>query len=285
VTLKAIRKEEDIADLAKNPLMLVIIAALGQKGELPHRRIGIYKRCVNLLLGEWRGESLAEWGLYGVGALYLKVRAGFVGYWIHNHERSSVGSERAKKWQELASDLAEYIREREDDPNPQREADNFLKYLVQGAGILEQSKEEGQPTFRFIHNAFLDYLAAYHTSRQVEDRIISPDDMANVVLKHLHDDRWLEWTLLAIEALEALGPQSTLVRTILDAESKSEEILHRDKLLAGRLLAEDVEVRTDLRDRVLDALARIARTTKAAQLQEQSFDLLGTHGSLISKAV
>ncbi|MFX1555559.1 MAG: SIR2 family protein, partial [Promethearchaeota archaeon] len=124
VIWKAIDEDEDIADLARNPLMLVLIAAITQEGKLPHRRVEIYKKCVELLLGEWRRKALADHKVDRVKFSYLKGRAGFVGYWIHKYKITSAGSEREKSWQELIPDLAEYIREREDDPNPQSAAEN-----------------------------------------------------------------------------------------------------------------------------------------------------------------
>ncbi|MFQ5857197.1 MAG: NACHT domain-containing protein, partial [Anaerolineae bacterium] len=265
--VEAVNSHPAIHRLAANPLLLTILALIHYQGtRLPHRRVELYRLCVEALAETWNlARSLAEQPIeLWVGDRRLdeeqvvRVLAP-IAYWMHKEVPSGLVERRALE-EQVARHLAVWKGPRE----ASRLAHQFLELVREQVGLLV---ERGLDQFGFMHLTFEEYLAARYIADQRER------ERKALVLKHLHDPRWWEVILLAAGSLSA--PQTTdLVHTIWKAGSPYEELLHRDLLMAGRCLADDVPVSYHLRRHILDDLFDLWRTTRYAKLRKETNDTL-----------
>lgn len=154
VQWQQLRAQESLEQLARNPLMLAILALCDEAQlELPHDRVQFYERALRTLLDTWNhsraggeddlGVSLdVQWRAWGELALVLReefpigvfpraaVKRGLVAQLVRLGEREATGSELAER---------------------------LLRRAVERHGLLERRGDDG---FAFWHATFGEYLAA-----------------------------------------------------------------------------------------------------------------------------
>lgn len=110
----------------------------------------------------------------------------------------------------------------------------------------------------FIHLTFQEYFAAVGIS--------SKADCFSSLKRHLHDPFWRETILLTCGLLHDRGYRyvDEFVSSVVDAGSPFEDILHRDLLLACRILGEDVGADVVLRTSVLDRVRNVLLSHRRA---------------------
>ena len=125
------------------------------------------------------------------------------------------------------------------------------------AGCTKLTLERGrdannQPVYGFLHQTFGEYLAALHLAQLVLGGSFILSD-------YIHRSMWYEPLLLMAGHLSIVSPTHTnaLIRDILDHPSPYDDVLQRNMLLAAECLADDVQVKPDLRDEVLEKLATL----------------------------
>ena len=76
---------------------------------------------------------------------------------------------------------------------------------------------------------------------------------------YIHRSMWYEPLLLMAGHLSIVSPThaNALIRDILDHPSPYDDVLQRNTLLAAECLADDVQVKPNLRDEVLEKLATL----------------------------
>jgi len=252
---KALQEQPRIKQLARNPLLLTIIALIHRyQAKLPKERHKLYDKAVETLLTTWDSqrevsnhEILEYLELDDLRRLMERLA-----YWIHC--QGGVGETEGGTLidrDELIEQLTQYIREmkRVERHQAKAEAKRFLEQIVRDrAGLLSL---QGQDRYGFVHKTFQEYL----TAMEIRDR---QEEGFDVVLQHitdyLHDPHWEEVLLLLISQQKRNNPVKVL-KAILSHDTPYEPWLHRNLLFAGNVLGEDVLVAdADLAHQILQRL-------------------------------
>ncbi|ARV58312.1 signal transduction protein [Nostocales cyanobacterium HT-58-2] len=242
---KALGEQKRIKELARNPLLLTIIALIHRyEAYLPRQRHKLYDRAVKTLLTNWdAGKELN----YKFPCEYLhhddiERLMQQLAYWIHCQGGTGdrEGGTLIDK-EELIKQLKEFIAEEKSiKPHQAKaEAERFVAHIQERAGLLN---EQGQDCYAFVHKTFQEYLAA----QEIKDR--QEGDGDEVVLEHiekyLHDPHWREVLLLLI-AQQHRKKTAKFLKYILEQDTPYEEWLHRNLFFAASCLAEDLEVQDE----------------------------------------
>jgi NACHT domain len=248
-----IQRNPKVAELATNPLMLVIVALIRREGRrLPDKRVQLYQRAVETLMETWNQfRNVAE--EIGGGETLPVDRLtrvwGAVARWTRETRPTGV-IHRA----ELKRKLAVVLEEMEYDENtPEETAEAYLEAAARRAGILE---ERGTDIFAFWHPTFEEYLAGVDlttpTSKAV-DRLLALAD----------DPRWREVILLGVGYVGIVqsDPETAtaIVKALLERPCSDplEPLLHRRLRLAAACIADDVGVKRKLAEEVIVRLGKV----------------------------
>ena len=186
--IERIRDNRAIADMAKNPLLVTMIATVHFCGSaLPGRRVELYQRICDLLLGSRQEAKKIETPLTGeqnksvlqVLALALMQRKTRVFIPIEG--------------QELIRDELERVAGNALSPS------QFLKQIKEVSGLLVE-REQG--FYEFAHLSFQEYLAAAQVKELQQE---------NILIQNLQDPWWAE----TIRLYAAQSDASNLITTAL----------------------------------------------------------------------
>ncbi|MEG4585037.1 HEAT repeat domain-containing protein [Microcoleus sp. MOSTC5] len=239
---KALTENDRIKLLARNPLLLTIIALIHRyQSVLPRARHKLYEKAVETLLKNWDAhKNMTEKSVFKyLDADDLRRQMEILAYWIHTQgstDKAEGGTLIAKD--ELLDQLTQNIKTKKQVERFQakEEAKRFVDFIQQRTGLLN---EQGQDLYAFVHKTFQEYFCAQQIGYQADD----DDDFEFVIeqiRKHLHDPHWQEVLLLLI-AQQKPKKAAKAMRAILAANSKHEEWLHRDLFFAGSCLAENIK--------------------------------------------
>ncbi|WP_293038185.1 HEAT repeat domain-containing protein [Moorena sp. SIO1F2] len=237
---KALNDNDRITLLARNPLLLTIIALIHRyQAVLPKERHKLYDKAVETLLTSWDANkelSRDKWLTY-LGLDDLRRLMESLGYCIHtqgNVEDNDSGTLIDKD--DLIDQLKQQIKTMKEVKlhQAEQEAKRFVELIRERTGLLN---EQGQDCYGFVHKTFQEYLCAQEIDYQADN-----DRDSKIVLapirEHLHDYHWREVLLLLI-AQQKPKNAAMAIRAVLNNNSDYEQWLHRDLLLAGKCLAED----------------------------------------------
>jgi len=251
----ATQSRPTVKRLAVNPLLLTILALLQRQGiELPSHRVELFDLCALTLLDTWvkaRGQSIH----LSRNELIKILRP--LAFWMHQHP--AVGN---IPEEELYEQIVQQLLERsitEDEAT--KRAEQFLETVRGKTGILV---ERGKERYGFLHLTFEEYFAA----RELEQS----KDRNDFIRKHLHDPRWrvvIPLTVGAIGILHNNEEEATelVYHTIAKAGSPYEWALHRDLLLAGECLADDIGIKVICEDEIIEHIVYLALTSPYDGLQ------------------
>jgi formylglycine-generating enzyme required for sulfatase activity len=162
------RRRDDLNPLARNPLLLTLMATLhSNKGRLPDDRADLYEESVELLLLRWNRQIGADKALRDELALpdlkHSDLRRVLDKLAFATHERN-VG-------QDGAADIAEHRLVQAFAPllGSKDKADTVVAYIEKRAGLLiGQGEKDGAAQFAFPHRTFQEFLAASHLANQAD---------------------------------------------------------------------------------------------------------------------
>jgi len=283
----AIRRRGDLRRLGVRPLLLTIMALVHYNdGQLPEERVGLYSRCVDLLLGQW---ELAKEDGTGYGKLTdyiglpdtdvatlrpLLQRAAFIA-----HAAGSTDTPGSLGRDTLRLMVMEALAQK-GHPNPFAGAERFLDYTDVRSGLLQAGAAGEQ--YGFPHLTFQEYLAGLELVRGVQ--------FIERILERRTDDRWRVPIQLGVGHLVSEGTLAGpyhLFNRLLKMKDREEAQRQRDLLLIAEL-AEDVgwtrliagdELFEVLRDELALALVPVvAGTTLPAKDRVQAGVYLGDLG-------
>jgi hypothetical protein len=249
-----------IRDLARNPLLLTIIALVHRVGRhLPDARGELYERCTDTLLNTWEQwrSGRTDGAAWKSSARANRQRLEAVAAWMQGRSVAEKKGERAVvPRRELVDFLTRHIETRErlapSAPAPEELADNFVEFVKQRAGLLV---EVGDGQFSFVHLTFQEYLTACHLYT-VAERNLSVELWNNVADK-TDSDRWQETLRLLTALLRSRESRANLVGQLLE-QCEQGRTAARVRLLLG-LLSDSVEEAEEEMGRVVAlALQEIA---------------------------
>jgi energy-coupling factor transporter ATP-binding protein EcfA2 len=197
--IHAIKGNPSVERLAKNPLLLTILALIHHLGtRLPQRRVELYRLCIEALAETWNLARTPERPMeFWLGERRLDERQlvrilAPVAFWMHENKPAGLISR-----EELTGLIARHFKEKEGKTSREAKklADDFITLMQQAAALLV---ERGQNQFGFLHLTFQEYLAArFLAERKNRRELVRPDS---------HQARWHEVNLMTAELLEADGP-------------------------------------------------------------------------------
>lgn len=235
---RAITVRADLQRLGIRPLLLTIMALVHYNdGQLPEARVGLYSRCVDLLLGQWE-LAKADGSGYGkltdyIGLPDTDVKA--LRPLLHQaafqaHTASSAADPGSLGRATLRALVAEALEQR-GHPKPFEGADRFLEYTDVRAGLL-QASAAGEH-YGFPHLTFQEYLAGLELVRGVA--------FVERILERRSDDRWRVPIQLGVGHLVSEGTLAgpyQLFNRLLKMKGRSGEQRQRDLLLVAELGAD-----------------------------------------------
>jgi tetratricopeptide (TPR) repeat protein len=259
----AFARNERIRLLAKNPLLLTIIALIHRyQAELPRQRFKLYEKAVETLLTSW--DSGKEIKLYETVLRFLKPDDLLyilkkLAYWIHTQGSTgeTEGGTLIDK-DELLRQLQREIKTlKKCEPHEAKgEAERFIDFIQRRTGLLN---EQGRDRYAFVHKTFQEYLTAEEIF-EIDESQEDPDIIWRHFQDHLHDPHWREVLLLLVSKLKGKKAQKA-IQAVLDKNSEYEQWLHRDLLFAGWCLTEDpsrlMTVAPDFVGDILDRLVAL----------------------------
>jgi predicted ATPase len=246
--LIAILKErERLGWLAANPMMLSLIAFVHYtRRDLPRGRAALYKECVEILLELWDKRDkelhLADApSLAQKEAVLRQIAYGF-----------QVAVRREAPRTELEATIARMV------PGLSRTigAPEFLRQIEERSGLLV---ERAIDVLGFSHRVFQEYMTA----------LVFKDDEAKrpELLAHRADPDWREVFLLYSGMLREQSQATDWLQAVWQAEGNP-------PLLAGRCLAETVQVAPETREKLLAALNTAFRSVHDPALLWETGEVL-----------
>ncbi|NEO71434.1 HEAT repeat domain-containing protein [Moorena sp. SIO3H5] len=238
---KALHDNDRITLLARNPLLLTIIALIHRyQAVLPKKRHKLYDKAVETLLINWdklKDLSSDKRLKYLDFEDDLRRLMESLAYWIHtqgNIEDNDSGTLIDKN--DLIDQLKQQIKDlKQVQPHQaEQEAKRFVELIRERTGLLN---EQGQDCYGFVHKTFQEYLCAEEINYQADNERDS-EIVLDPIREHLHDSHWREVLLLLI-AQQKPKNAAKAIRAVLTNNSNYEQWLHRDLLFAGNCLAED----------------------------------------------
>ncbi|MGQ9925713.1 MAG: NACHT domain-containing protein [Chloroflexaceae bacterium] len=232
----AVFSTPQVTDLARNPLLLTILALIHNQGaRLPDRRADLYRLCVEALAETWnRTRSLSgrpialQLGDEQIDERFVVNVLGPVALWLHGERAGGLIEQ-----DELERHIAATLAQSEGLPcqRARRLARAFIELMRRDTGLLI---ERGYRRFAFLHLTFEEYLAARGLLESVV--VERPDDL----LQHYAlDPRWHEVLRLAIASASQREAQRLLLTLLAtptgDAQRGLPAVLAGECLLdAGR---------------------------------------------------
>src|SRR5260370_12997571 len=244
----ATRLDAGVRRLAVNPLLLTILALIQRQGiELPSHRVELFDLCATTLLDTWlKAKGITSKPRFSKNDLIKILRP--LAFWMN--EQQSVGS---IPEEELLEQIANQLLERKitrDEGEARRLAEEEFLQTVRGkTGILI---ERGRQRYGFLHLTFEEFFAAW-------DLVLRKKDRDQFIKEHLHDPRWRVVILLAVSIIGILqndedGVTEIVQESILKADSSFNKWLHRDLLLAGICLADDIGVSVECKEDIIEQI-------------------------------
>jgi hypothetical protein len=237
---KALSQHDRIKLLARNPLLLTIIALIHRyQAFLPKERYKLYDKAVETLITNWdKNKELSNHEvLEYLGLDDLRRLMENLAYWIH--KQGGTGEREGGTLidrDELLKQLSQTIKTQKQIELhcARKEAKRFVDFMRDRTGLLN---EQGQDCYAFVHKTFQEYLCAQEINYQADNEG-DFDIVLNHIADHLHDPHWREVLLLLI-AQQKPKKAARAIRAILDNHSDYEQWLHRDLFFAGSCLAEN----------------------------------------------
>jgi len=165
--------------------------------------------------------------------------------------------------------LVEFERKLRPDDDPEHAIRKFLAKMSEDAGILSP---KGPERWGFSHLTFEEYFAARWILSKREREIEAE------ILRRAPDPRWTEVIRLTIAYIGTVNSQqevaTDLLRAILNRKDDYEKYMHRNLLLAGRVLADDPGVEPRLGEETARRLWNLLMNTWVDALRDSAGEVL-----------
>ena len=244
--IQYLKENEDIKNLANNPLMLSIIVALYEENnEVLLKRAGIYMRIVEVLLGEWDAHKKIAGQFPPDKKKYILRKLAVLN---HRRDRRTITEKEILEEIDKYSLLLGLKKE---------ECRLFFEEIWQRSYILRQLFID---TYDFLHLTFQGYF----TALELKER----EDGIAIIIHHL-SDTWWEEPILLYSGVSANA--SPLVKQI---RKQPEDIFYSNLMLSGKCVADSGSIDPLLKEEIVQELWLIYNTGEFILLREKAIAVL-----------
>jgi HEAT repeat protein len=270
--LQAITRKPSIQRMARNPLLLTIIALIKWQGRaLPDLRVLLYDVAAQTLIRSWpltqrRVELdeffIREWLAPVAHKIFADPTSDLIDEFSLMDELVA-SMQRLKPMTELEA---------------KRASQELLESVSLHTGVLlpRGSDNDGRTLYGFLHQTFTEYFTAYYLAGKWEDGALD-------LIRYVRDPHWLEVILLTaghlgIQRREKAGRFLRDLRSI--GSSRYEGVVRQDLLLTVRVLADGVPVGPgNFVEELLSETLELWQATPFSPLRHAIADLLGQLGA------
>jgi len=244
----AVVKNKQIRTLARNPLMVAIVAIIYEEDrKLPQRRADLYKRCVEVLLSKWDVQKRLRNNYPADKKEFFLRKLAFYG---HSNNK------RVMKQDEVTGEMLKYF--------PQlglheKDVKGFLDEIWQRSYLLRQISMN---SYDFLHLSFQEYFTALEMKNS--------KDGISTIIEHLAEPWWEEPILLyAGISKDASG----LIERI--KEEVQEDIFCNNLILFGKCIVDAEFTEPSLREEIVNELWSLYKNAEFQLLKEKGLAALG----------
>ena len=248
----ALLRNEGLLRIARTPLILSLVTLVhkNRTTDLPKGRARLYRECLEILLDLWdardKGIAILNSPSLNDKLLVLKTIA------YHYVENGLLEMDR-ESLEELVAPLLPSLTK-------QVSASSLIRQIYERSGVLV---EQAIGKYGFAHRALHDYLAANYIAEQGLDSLL---------IDHAGEEPWREVILIAIGLVSPKQRANILLESLIRQSDEKPASL----AMAGWSLAEDIQVRDDLRasvkNKILEKLAKVETASDFSLLSNALMD-------------
>jgi HEAT repeat protein len=265
--LDAVLKNASIHKMAQNPLLLTIIALIKWQGKsLPEQRVLLYDAATQTLIKSWPAIQRSK----DLDDIFIKEWLAPIAEKIFNDPTSDLIDEYT-----LTEELVRSMMKLKSYPEleAKQETRKTLEDISFHSGIFlpKGTDDDGRNLYGFLHQTFTEYLTAFNFAGKWEDR-----DPEFDLKKYAHDPYWREVLLLMAGHLgtQRRAKADQLLKAITQLNSSEyENVIHRDLILAGRILGDGVPAQSEIVVQIINNLVQLWHTTKYTGLKKEIEDV------------
>jgi len=231
---RALEYSSTIQDLARNPLLLTIMAILNRSQELPRDRAELYNQASRVLLYQWDVErSLVEDSRLDPKTIDAKDKQEMLRRVAWERQAAPEGlSGNIISAEDLEDILTAYLKDKDFD-QPRNRAKLIIHQLRTRNFILCFL---GADTYGFVHRTFLEYFCASQVVNRVQALELSLNELkAEVFGQHWDDESWQE-VLCLIAGLIAGKLTGEVIKFLIEQDGEAQKFTNL--FLAAKCLDE-----------------------------------------------
>ncbi|UGY04848.1 NACHT domain-containing protein [Bradyrhizobium quebecense] len=261
---------EAIRDLARNPLLLTIVALVHRiDAVLPDERVVLYQKCTETLLNTWHQSKYRQDEERAKVRIERRNRHRIeaIACWMHRRNTGSREERAIVSFEDLLNFLTNYIESNETNRGiepAEDQAEEFLDFIRKRAGLII---EAGDGFYSFVHLTFQEYLTATHLITQSEKDGLS--SVWKTIGDQIGEPRWHEVIRLLVASLRSDEGQRYLIDQLITA--KGTPAKSRDILLTGLL----VDGIGPAEEREAEILQRAIEFVRKAKASKDFLDIVG----------